>query len=296
MKQIIGFSSLAVIIVCLIWTSQLSDVASREGLLISIILSIASAVVSWMISSHYANATLTEENTKLIDRIGAQSSEKILNQSKQLYSLEQYLDEKYEELMDQDMPGETIIYLESVRHMIRLIRSSNDTYVNDWAGVVSDNVKSEILKQRNAQSQLFVDISRMNFVSPAQRSELEEKIEKTSRDLPSYLVPKSNLKINHAIISQNNIIEDKENLKRGRLKILLSEDSFKGHVVGKFKTPFITPPENSVSTLVSPANGKKISVYAKTGTVHDFHVGIKSDELNVPLAKGEYEVEYTFEL
>lgn len=296
MRQIISIAALATIVVCLIWTSQLTGQDTREGLLISIILTIAASVVSWAISAHYSTQSLTAENTKLIDRIGAQSSEKILNQSKQLYSIEQYLDEKQNQLMDNDNDPEAIIYLESTRNMIRLIRSSNNTYLNDWAGVVSDIVKEDILKQRNTQSQLFEDINLIRFISPEKRVELEEKIEKASQDLPSYLVPTTNPKANHASIIDHQILEDNTNRKKGRLKILLTEDSYKGHVVGKFQTPFNTPPQRSSHALqTNPSEGLNINVFAKTGTVHDFHVGLKSYELNVPLRQGIYEVEYTFE-
>jgi hypothetical protein len=297
MKNIISAASIIIVIICLIWTSQLAGVESREGLLISIILSIASAVVSWAISSHYSKETLTAENTKLIDRIGEQSSEKILNQSKQLYSIEQYLDEKQNALLEKELSPEGTLFLESTRNMIRLIRSSNNTYLNDWAGVVSESVKGNILKQRNAQSQLFEDISLINKVSAEKRTELETKIEKASQDLPSYLVPVSALKENNATILEHEIKEDSLTKKAGVIKILLSEDCFKGHVVGKFGTVFSTPPTKNKSSIIkSVSNGQQINVFAKTGTIHDFHVGLKSLEFNVPLKQGVYEVEYCFEL
>lgn len=296
MNKTISVASIVIIIICLIWTSQLQGIETREGLLISIILAIASAAISWTVTSHYSKKTLSEENTRLIDRIGAQSSEKILNQSKQLYSVEQYLDDKQNKLIEREISQEAAIYLESTRNMIRLIRSSNNTYLNDWAGVVSENVKLEIVKLRNAQSQLFEDISLINFVAPDKRSELEEKIEKNSQELPSYLVPSSNLKINHASIIEHLILENTDTIKKGKLKILISEDCYKGHVVGKFETPFLLPPQKSYSTLVLPSNNEqKIHVFAKTGTVHDFHVGLKSNEFNIPIKQGIYEVEYTFE-
>lgn len=296
MKNLISGASILIVIICLVWTSQLSGVETREGLLISIILAIASSVVSWAISSHYSKETLKAENTKLIDRIGEQSSEKILNQSKQLYSIEQYLDEKQNTLLEKDLSPEGAIFLESTRNMIRLVRSSNNTYLNDWAGVVSETVKENILKQRNAQSQLFEDINLINKVSPEKRGELEDKIEKASQDLPSYLVPVSALKENHASILDHEIIENRSNKKTGIIKILLSEDCYKGHVVGKFESLFETPPsKQSSSILKSASNGQQINVFAKTGTVHDFHVGLKSLEYNVPLKQGVYEIEYNFE-
>lgn len=296
MRNIISIAALATIVVCLIWISQLTGQETREGLLISIILTIGATVVSWAISSHFSKESYTAENTKLIDRIGAQSSEKILNQSKQLHSIEQYLDEKQNQLLDNDVSAEAAIYLESTRNMIRLVRSSNNTYLNDWAGVVSTSVKDDILKQRNAQSQLFEDINLIKYSSLEKRVELEEKIEKVAQDLPSYLVPTANLKENHASIIEHSIVDDNSNTKKGKLKIILTQDSYKGHVVGKFETPFISPPKTSTSILkLNPSEGINVNVFAKTGTVHDFHVGLKSYELNVPLKKGIYEIEYTFE-
>ena len=297
MKNIISAVALLIVVVCLIWASQLSRVETREGLLISIILAISSSVLAWVTTSHYSKETLKAENTKLIDRIGEQSSEKILNQSKQLYSIEQYLDEKRNVIMEKDLSPEGSIFLESTRNMISLIRSSNNTYLNDWAGVVSEAVKENILKQRNVQSQLFEDISLINRVSLEKRGELEDKIEKASKDLPSYLVPNSALKENHASILEHQIKENTETKKTGIIKILLSEDCYKGHVVGKFETVFQTPPSrNNSKILKSAVNGQLINVFARTGTVHDFHVGLKSLEYNVPLKQGVYEIKYSFEL
>lgn len=296
MKNLISGSAIIIVIICLVWTSQLSGVDSREGLLISIILAIASSAVSWTISSHYSKETLKAENTKLIDRIGEQSSEKILNQSKQLYSIEQYLDEKQNTLLEKDNSPEGIIFLESTRNMIRLVRSSNNTYLNDWAGVVSKDVKDNILKHRNAQSQLFEDINLINKVSPEKRTELENKIEKASQDLPSYLVPVSALNENHATILEHEIKENTPNKKTGILKILISEDCYRGHVVGKFDGQFELPPKKQHSTILkSASHSQQITAFAKTGTIHDFHVGLKSIVYNVPLKKGVYEIEYSFE-
>ena len=240
---------------------------------------------------------MEEENTKLIDRIGEQSSEKILNQSKQLYSVEQYLDDKYNKLLERTTSTDAVIYLESTRNMIRLIRSSNNTYLSDWAGVVSDKIREKINQQSNAQSQLFEDINLINYSTDEKRVKLEEQIEQNSQKLPSYLVPSSNLRGNYANIIDHVVTKNTDKIKQGKLKILLTEDSFKGHVVGKFSDEFQSPPTKSNSKLISsPNNNKNITVFARTGTTHDFHVGVKSYEFNVPLQNGVYEVEYSFEL
>jgi hypothetical protein len=81
MKNIIATIALLAILVCLIWTSQLSEKNIQITLLISIILTVSSAIVSWIISSTHSKASLSKENSQLIDRIGEQSSEKILNQN-----------------------------------------------------------------------------------------------------------------------------------------------------------------------------------------------------------------------
>ena len=296
MKNVIKYGALIVVILCLIWISQIESIETREGLLLSIILAISTSLVSWIVTSHYAKVSLAKENMRLIDRIGAQSSEKILNQSKQLYSIEQYLDEKQLSLFGKDTSNEAVIYLESTRNMIRLIRTSNNTYLNDWAGVVSDDVKQEMLKQRNVQSQLFEDINLINYTSFEKRTELEEKIEKYSKELPSYLVPSSNPKANHATIFDHIISENGDNKKKGILKVLISEECYKGHVVGKFEDEFDKPPQKSNSSVIKSPNGRQnIAVFAKTGTVYDFHVGLKSMDFNVPLAPGVYEIEYSFE-
>ncbi len=297
LKSIIAGGAILIIFVCLIWTSQLETLETREGLLISIILAIASGAFSWIVSSHYAKASLKAENTKMIDRIGEQSSEKILNQSKQLYSIEQFLDDKQEKLAMEDTDSTSMIYLESTRNMLRLIRTSNNTYLSDWAGVVSDEVRQKITEQSNTQSQLFEDIDLIPQSTPEKREKLEEKIEMNSQKLPSHLVPKSNLKGNNAKIIDHEITQNDLNIKKGTVKVLLSEPSFKGHVVVKFESKLSSPPTKNNSNLInSPSGQKNINVFAKTGTVYDFHVGIKSHEYNVPLKPGIYEINYEFEV
>ncbi len=297
LKPIIAGGAILIILVCLIWTSQLENLESREGLLISIILAIASGAFSWIVSSHYSKVSLTAENTRMIDRIGEQSSEKILNQSKQLYSIEQYLDDKQEKLAIEDSGSKGMIYLESTRNMLRLIRTSNNTYLSDWAGVVSDVVRQKLMEQSNTQSQLFEDIDLIPQSTPEKREKLEEKIEQNSQKLPSHLVPKSNLKGNNAKIIDHEIKQNDTNIKKGMVRVLLSEPSFKGHVVAKFESNLSSPPTKNTSKLAnSPKGQHDINVFAKTGTVHDFHVGIKSQELNVPLKPGIYEIEYEFEV
>ncbi|ELR72892.1 hypothetical protein C900_00853 [Fulvivirga imtechensis AK7] len=296
-KNILAGGSFFLVIACLVLTSQLDNLESREGLLISIILALGSAAFSWVISSHYSKKTLKAENTKLIDRIGEQSSEKILNQSKQLYSIEQYLDSKQEKSAMENSDSKGMIYLESTRNMIRLIRSSNNTYLSDWAGVVSDEVREKLTEQSNAQSQLFEDIDLISSASPAKREKIEEKIEANSQKLPSHLVPQSSLKRNNAELHDHLIETNDTDKKKGIIKVLLSEPSFKGHVVAKFDTNLSSPPTKNKSVLKKSPNGSQnVNVFAKTGTVYDFHIGLKSDEFNVPLQPGIYEIEYEFEV
>jgi hypothetical protein len=296
LKNIIASGAVFIIIICLVWTSQLTSIETREGLLISIILAIASGAFSWIISSHYSKASLKAENTKLIDRIGEQSSEKILNQSKQLYSIEQYLDDKQEKLASEESSSFGMIYLESTRNMIRIIRSANNTFLSDWAGVVSEDIRKQLTEQSNAQSQLFEDIDLITHSTPEKREKLEEQIEQNSQKLPSHLIPKSNLKGNNANIISHEITLDGTDKKTGKINVLLSEESYKGHSVAKFDTVFSKPPtKNNYKLVSSPTGQQNINVFAKTGTVHDFHIGIKSHEFNVPLAPGIYEIEYEFE-
>ena len=92
------------------------------------------------------------------------------------------------------------------------------------------------------------------------------------------------------------MISDSKGSKKGKLQILLSEDSYKGHIVGKFTTPFATPPRKGTCKLLKKPDGciEAISCFAKTGTTYDFHIGIKSFEYNVPLKQGIYELDYEF--
>lgn len=66
--------------------------------------------------------------------------------------------------------------------------------------------------------------------------------------------------------------------------------------MGKFETPFEAPPQKENHKLSSlPKGSPKINTFVRTGTNHDFHVGLKSLEHNVPLKEGLYMVDYEFE-
>jgi hypothetical protein len=298
-KNIAIFILILIVIGSLFWIGITADNSdARESILISLILTIASVVASWLMSTHFVKESSRSENEKLIDGIGEKSSEKILNQSKQLYSLEQYLDEKQGLLNSSKSYTDAKIYLESTRNMIRLIRSSNNTYFSDWAGVVSDKLGEKINKQSNIQSKLFDDIDLLGYSTPEQQEKLKEEIKESSRELPNYLAPKTvPLKGNHAELVSQDVIEKRDNYEKGKLTISLNDDSFKGHIVGKLNSTFSDPPKRSEAKITKQPdlNPDNVSILAKTGTTFDFHVNLKSYEYNEPLKAGVYEVEYEFE-
>ncbi|WP_341908010.1 PIN domain-containing protein [Fluviicola taffensis] len=146
----------------------------------------------------------------------------------------------------------------------------------------------EFRRKTNGKSIAIIDFQSFLEIRKAKTSTLEEVKEYVEEE--RYSIHK-----NHASILEHQILTDTSETQSGVLKILVAEESYKGHVVGKFATPFVNPPAKSSYKIVSnPSDGINTNIFVKTGTTHDFHFGIKSMQLNVPLQKGIYEIEYEF--
>ncbi|HWK57307.1 MAG TPA: PIN domain-containing protein [Parapedobacter sp.] len=168
--------------------------------------------------------------------------------------------------------------------------SHNDWFYREQDTAISPRIEllDEFRRVTGGKSISIIDFQTFLEIRQAKTSTVDEVKEYVDEE--RYSVHK-----NHASILEHHILTDTTELKTGLLKILVAEESYKGHVVGKFETPFINPPlKSSYEIVTNPSDGIEINVFVRTGTKHDFHLGIKSMQLNVPLQKGVYEIEYEF--
>ncbi len=241
---------------------------------VSIILTISSAVLSWVISDHYA----AQQNSARIDGVGERSSEKILNQSKQIWEVEEYVRKQADDL--EDFGGAQALH--SAREMLKIIRSSNNTYIGDWEGIVSEPVRQKMEERMEAQNKLF----RAFAQGATEDRDTNTEIEAEKKALPTYLTPGfPTLSLKLASLLGQDVDRNTTTMSKGRLRVRLNRDSYKFNFTGKLYPELETIPEDLRARIVVRPDSapQRIAVHAATGTCYDFHVHAKSNEYNVLL-------------
>ena len=281
-----GIISVSYVIYTVSTTPQLS---SLENTLFSVLLTMFSGVASWVLADVYAKSASRRESAELIDRIGEQSSEKILNQSRQLWNIETYIENKRREISNDPAHKSHVEYLVSLIEMVRLVRSSNNTYLSDWAGVTSQSVKDKIDSQSRAQSEIFEDIEIL-IKSDFADLELKNRIIANSAKLPSYLAPTGS-SIDGRVVSIVRTIykTQAKDKSQGKIFVYLNRPVYKFTCSGKLDPPMIDTPNDSRARLDSkPPSTPEYAIVCSTGTNFDFHIHIKSEKQNTSLPVGLY--------
>lgn len=294
MKIIISFFGVLGFVFVFYQVSQTSELSSLENNLLNILLAISAMTLSWTMSEYYSRKSNKKDNVALIDGIGERASEKLLNQSRILWKIERYIENE-----TSNIPNKENVFLNSVIEMIKLVRSSNNTYLSDWHGLTSKSVTEKILLQTKAQSELFEDMELI--VKEGEESidpNLKERILKNYNKLPSYLTPATNYSLITKTISIESIeysANDKETSK-GFLSVLLHKDVYHFAAGGKIDPPMDKVPNKLYATLISKPSGiQKYLINCSTGTIFDFQIHIKSPEANIKLPKGKYKFQFTIE-
>lgn len=282
-------------IFCLYSIAMGSPLSSKENLLLSILLTISSSLFSWYVSHYYATLSSDRENTKFIDRIAEQSSEKILNQSRQLWVIERYLRKKEDILLN---GGEdrfnSILHIDAVIEMIRLIRSSNNTYLNDWASIISSNdIRNKLITQTNAQHSIFDDIELL-VKNPENSDEASQRILDNLKYMPEGFARELGFVTGVASLINQNVKKNTEKISQGKIIAHLNKKSKNFTVTGKFYPHLSNKPNIRIRIERTPKNFSDIEVTANTGTLFDFHVHVKATN-NLELPVGKYIFEYIAE-
>lgn len=151
LKRLLLVMGAAAVVTILYKFLSFSQMSLQETNLYAFLLTGLSALVSWFLSAYYSQIDGQQKAQNSIDRIGERSAEKVLNQSKQIFDIETYLREEMGADVD-SASSRVDLVLDSTQRQLAIVRSSNDLYVNDWLGVLSDEVreriKAEVAKQR----------------------------------------------------------------------------------------------------------------------------------------------------
>ena len=265
---------------------QPTDNETQDATSLNIILMICSSALSWVISDFYAS----QQNNERIDAVGERSGEKILNQSKQLWEIEQSLLQQAEKVED-EFSEQALV---SAQEKIQLIRSANNTFIGDWEGVVSDNVQTKMAERNNELNILLQNASSndADVTSSQQHSSLSSQT-----SLPLHLTPIPPIATNSTKLTtvlEQVVNTNTEKKSQGKMKIRLNRDTFKLNFTGKLYPPLEVIPVDLRARLVEkPTDSPEaISIHVATGTKTDFHIHAKSTEYDVKLPMGEYVFAY----
>ncbi|WP_418501394.1 hypothetical protein [Flagellimonas sp.] len=200
LKTIIIVTSIAILglITYLIFVSELTN---REAGLISLLLTLLSFIVSYMISNYFAK----ESYKKAIDEVQEQhqsnlrtyalnAAEKVGNLSNELTRLSLYLQEHLEYEDDNDSPEISIRSLEerieSTIHIINTLKSVNDTSLSDWSGVIGDELdeqKEERLERENELKELVSRVEELVNYQDSRKTDYGSEIKNIKKELSMVL-------------------------------------------------------------------------------------------------------------
>ena len=299
------------IILAIVTIAFASEMTPRENAFLTIIVTILTTVVSWIMSQQSASQSHKELEAKTqekIDTVAYQSSEKILNLSKQLFEIQRFIDET----IDVADECESVIATNfTYRHrsdatakMCSLLRSSNDTFTSDWIGVVSNEIAKRIEDQKRAQSEIFrgLESVRQGTKEEASGSENAEglvrelnRLSNEASSLPESIRP--DIRIPAVSVAQE-ITLASETIQTGFLTLTVMRPLYKTLGTGRLSPLMSAPPHMSVRLESSPAGVElpPIGIHSATGTRHDFHVHVKSNEYGVQLPVGRYRFHYRAEV
>jgi len=140
------------ILFCL-WRITRGVGTQTEALLLSVILTIASTLASWVVSNYYANYSY-DENLRVF---ALKASEKVTNLSNELTRLSVFLQQELES-EDYDSPREELLHrdarIEAAIHIINTLKSVNDKSLSDWQGVIGEEISAKLEVQEEREEHL----------------------------------------------------------------------------------------------------------------------------------------------
>jgi uncharacterized protein YukE len=151
---------------------------ANEGLLLSILLTVFSIGVSWLLTHAFytedrANqiASIKAEHEENLRVYAVKAAEKVINLSNQISRLEQFLE--FDNYIDHGGSEKSYQLMceraNSALHMLGKLRSMNDTGLSDWEGIIGDRLdqKRKIDEQRTSEVNDILEEIKVNLKDPA---------------------------------------------------------------------------------------------------------------------------------
>ncbi|WP_331346791.1 hypothetical protein [Cellvibrio sp. UBA7661] len=158
------------VIVCISIIS-FGTLSNKESALLSLLLTILSVIVSWLVSKRYSDSQhakaileVKEMHSENLRTYALKAAEKVNNLSLQLNRLSTYLEMELQNV-DYEKDSEALSAkeerLESAIHMIAMLKSVNDTSLSDWQGVIGDEIEEQREEQEEREEELRSLVGRL---------------------------------------------------------------------------------------------------------------------------------------
>jgi len=140
------------------------DLTINESTLLSVLLTILSIIVSWILASYFAKNSqkqaIDEVKTEYQNNLrtyALNAAEKVNNLSNELTKLALYLKSNLENEDDSD---EFALYskierIESAIHIVNTLKSVNDTSLSDWKGVIGEELEEREEEREEREERLL---------------------------------------------------------------------------------------------------------------------------------------------
>lgn len=203
-ERTLGIASLVVVASCFIYLGK-SELSEHEQVMFSILLTIASTILSWVISHIYYEKShekdifeVKEENTKNIKLYATKAAEKVKNLSTELQKLSTYLVDELETddyLNDKENLFAKQERIRSTIQIISTLKSINDGSLSDWRGVIPNEIKEIEDREREREENIgnIVEDYKLALLTSVQQTAqtgdedilLKEEIQKLNLKLDS---------------------------------------------------------------------------------------------------------------
>ncbi len=179
--RIIIFLAFVVSIIFCIHIALSENLTSRESALVGLVVAILSILASWIITHLYSEsqqrsaiAEVQEQHKNNLRVYALKAAEKVNNLSNELSKLSLYLEEELN-YIDYHSPEEELQAkeerIESTIHILRTLKSMNDTSLSDWEGVIGEELDQQREERQEKEEELKSLIDRVESVMEGQRQD-----------------------------------------------------------------------------------------------------------------------------
>ncbi|MFC2135312.1 hypothetical protein ACFLTH_11925, partial [Bacteroidota bacterium] len=163
LNSIVGVFCLSIIVIIIVTSTK--ELTSNETTLMSVLLTLLSVVVTWIVAQYFANishkhviADVKNEYSNNLRTYALNAAEKVDNLSNELSKLSLYLQSELEN--DEDTIEEALLSksekIESTIHIINTLKSVNDTSLSDWKGVIGEELEEREEEKEERENKLLL--------------------------------------------------------------------------------------------------------------------------------------------